>query len=158
MRPILFLQNAIIPSTKLLPQEWDNPEARAMVLAICLQESGLTHRRQIGGPARSYAQFEASGGVRGVVTHYATKDHAQNVLKALDYSLALDYTGILTAMEHNDILTAAFARLLIYTLPHPLPTQFEPEEGWNQYLEAWRPGKPRPETWTECFKTAWEVV
>ena len=53
-----------------------------MLLAIGLQESRLTHRRQIGGPARGLWQFERGGGVAGVLRHAASRDHALSVCDA----------------------------------------------------------------------------
>jgi hypothetical protein len=60
------------------------------------------------------------------------------------------------AMKTNDLLGAIAARLLLYTLPQKLPTGSV--DGWNQYVAAWRPGKPRPETWADNWQTAGRVV
>ncbi len=158
MLPETFLQNALIPALGLLPSRLDSPAARAMVLAICLQESRLTHRRQIGGPARSYAQFEQGGGVHGVLTHPASKPLIKSVLTALDYDPASLEFACWTAIEHNDILCAAFARCLLYTLPDALPAQSNPEGGWGQYISAWRPGAPKPLTWPAFYAQAWATV
>ena len=160
MTPDLFLKNALIPALALLPADQDSPAARAMVIAVCLQESRLTHRRQIGGPARGYAQFEQGGGVHGVLTHPVVGPMIKAVLTALDYdpdSETIEF-DCWTAIEHNDILAAAFARLLLYTLPDPLPVQSNPEGGWGQYVSAWRPGAPKPLTWPELYAQAWTVV
>ena len=46
------------PAAKLLPG-MDSAKARVMLLAIGLQESRFEHRRQIGGPARGFWQFES---------------------------------------------------------------------------------------------------
>jgi len=46
----------------------------------------------------------------------------------------------------------SFARLLLWTLPSALPTTAD--EGWTQYLDAWRPGKPHPATWAGHWATA----
>ena len=63
MTPAQFLRFAIDPALSLLPPVMDTRAARAMIISICLQESRLQHRRQIGGPARGFAQFERGGGV-----------------------------------------------------------------------------------------------
>lgn len=136
----------------------DSRAARAMVLAICLQESRLTHRAQVGGPARGYAQFELGGGVRGVLTHPASRPHIQAVLAALDYTTAASAEACWIAIEHNDILAAAFARLLLWTLPGALPAQDAPGAGWAQYIAAWRPGKPHRETWNAFYDQAWRMT
>ena len=156
MKPELFIRNALEPALALLPVTMDTPNARAMVIAICLQESRLEHRHQIGGPAHGYAQFEMGGGVRGVLTHPASKPHILAVLKELDYTP--DVGECYAAIEHNDILAVCFARLLLYTLPDLLPVRNEPEMGWNQYIKAWRPGKPHREFWNENYAHAWEAV
>lgn len=157
MLPELFLQNALIPALGLLPARLDSPAARAMVIAICLQESRLTHRRQIGGPARGYGQFEQGGSVHGVLTHPATKPLIVPVLAALDYPNALEF-DCWTAIEHNDILACCFARLLLYTLLDALPAENETQKAWGQYISAWRPGAPKPLTWPALYAQAWAIV
>lgn len=158
MKPELWIRCALEPALSLLPPTMDTPPARAMSLAICLQESALEYRRQIGGPARGYGQFEI-GGVRGVLRHPATKPHIERVLEALDYhGEASDTHGCHEAIEHNDVLMAAFIRLNLYWLPNLLPVRGDPEGGWLQYIEAWRPGKPHRKPWNENFANAWEAV
>lgn len=158
MAPETFLQNALIPALRLLPDKMDLPSGRAMVIAICLQESRLKHRVQIGGPAHGYAQFELGGGVRGVLTHPSSQSHIRTVLSALDYDPASDPAACYAAIVHNDILAAAFARLLLYTLPDALPAHNAPGAGWTQYIKAWRPGKPHRETWDAFYDQAWATV
>lgn len=158
MRPETILAQAILPALDLLPVAMSTPEARAMVLAMALQESHLMYRHQIGGPARSYWQMEQGGGVRGVLQHPASAAHIQHVLKALDYAPDADPEACYVAIEHNDILAAAFARLLLYTLPDQLPARDRPDAGWAQYTKAWRPGRPHRETWDAYFDQAWSLV
>jgi hypothetical protein len=156
MTPSLFIQNALNPALLMLPQSMDTKPARAMVIAICLQESRLKHRKQINGPARGYAQFELGGGVTGVLNHPASKPHIQKVLQTMDYDP--NAGECYTAIAHNDILAAAFARLLLYTLPQLLPVRTDPEGGWEQYIDAWRPGAPHRGTWNAFFNQAWTEV
>jgi hypothetical protein len=59
-------------------------------------------------------------------------------------------------MRYNDIVAASAARLLLYTLPQALPVNAA--EGWDQYIAAWRPGKPHPEKWSECWSIAERVA
>ena len=158
MTPEAYLQNALEPALRLLPARMDSRGGRAMVIAICLQESRLKHRRQVGGPARGYAQFELGGGVRGVLTHPATRQYIQIVLAALDYDPTSSAEDCWTAIEHQDILGAAFARLLLWTLPGPLPEPGDAADGWRQYLSGWRPGKPHRGTWDAFYGTAWDTV
>jgi hypothetical protein len=156
MTPFTFVSVGLTPGFALLPAHMDSPRARAMVLAICLQESGLNHRRQIGGPARGYAQFERGGGVRGVLSHSTTAGFAQTVCGHLDIPASVD--AVYTALEFNDPLAVAFARLLLWTDPGALPDQHSDDEGWRLYLRTWRPGKPHPKTWSGYFGVAHSLV
>lgn len=156
MTPELFISIALVPALRLLPPRMDSPAARAMVVAICLQESRLTHRRQIRGPARGFAQFEKGGGVKGVLTHRATSVHITTVCEALSYKPTV--AACYVAIEHNDVLAAVFARLLLWTVPGVLPGRSEPAKGWDQYLAGWRPGKAHPKTWNENYARAWALV
>jgi len=158
MTPEYFLKNALIPALRLLPDSMDSQEARAELLAIGLQESGFKDRAQIHGPAHSFFQMEQGGGVRGVLNHPVTQPLIRSVLDTLEYPLDASPEVCWNAIEHNDILAACFARLLLYTLPYVLPARNAPAVGWSQYTAAWRPGKPRRESWDAFFTEAWEIV
>lgn len=156
MDPDTFLKIAIEPALSLLPEDMASPSAKRFLLAICLQESNLKYRRQIAGPARGWPMFEING-IRGVVNHKSTRQHVINLLAKLGYpdpSKGLDV--IHAAFEHNDALSLAFARLLVYTLPGTLPAS--EADGWSQYLAAWGPGKPHPETWPDNWALASATV
>lgn len=89
--------------------------------------------------------FEING-VKGVLSHRSSRDIAAGLMDVLEYKgYAQRVPELQAAFEHNDMLALSFARLLIYTLPFKLPTTSQ--EGWEQYLSAWRPGKPRADTW-----------
>ena len=162
MTPQRLLKTAIIPAFAELAARGirDTPEARVLVLAISLQESALRHRRQVvaggeeAGPARSFWQFEKGGGCVGVLTHRAVKDHMATVCEL--YNVKATPAGLWEAMHYQDIVAAAAARLLVYTLPFALPVT--PEAGWAQYIEAWRPGKPHPQTWPSAWSRAVAAV
>lgn len=156
MTPETLLRNAIEPALLLLPDSMRRPLAKVEMLAIALQESRCKHRKQIGGPARGYWQFEQGGGVRGVLSHPSSKGHIQTCLTLLDYPLEIDAGGCYAAIEHNDILAACFARLLLWTLPTALPATAQ--AGWDTYIAAWRPGKPHRDTWDSFYAQAQEVV
>lgn len=139
----------------LLPPQMDSLAAKAMLIAIAMQESRWDHRRQIGGPARGFFQFEFAG-IRGVLNHKASKPVIYSVLDRLDYD---HLTGTsYTAIEHNDVLAFAYARCLLWTLPDPLPDSTEVFDGWEQYVSAWRPGRPNKATWGKFFSAAWDLV
>jgi hypothetical protein len=157
---------ATFPAVRLLlPAMMTDPRALAMLIAIGLQESKFEHRRQENfGPARGFWQFEKGGGVRGVLRHVDSRDHALRILRQLRYGHLIEAGGkaktaeVHYALHDNDTLACAFARLLLYTVPASLPSRDDPREGWAQYLEAWRPGKPRPATWPAYFNQAWTLV
>lgn len=141
----------------LLPGRMDTPAARAMLLAIGLQESRFEYRRQVGpGPARGFWQFEKGGGVAGVLKHPISKPLIVPICEHLRYSPTPDVCH--SAIEDNDVLACCFARLLLYTDPSLLPGPKQSWEGWEQYLRNWRPGKPHPETWPKFYREAWQIV
>lgn len=157
MTPEFLIEHAIGPALHILPGRMDSREARAMMIAISLQESGLKHRRQIGGPAHGFSQFELTG-VRLVMKHPATASLVKDVLAALDYEPTENAEFVYVAVEHNDILAMALTRLNLWWLPDPLPNRDSPGKGWTQYIKAWNPGKPRRETFDGFFSDAWEAV
>ena len=167
MTPDTLIDIAIDPALALLPAKMDTPEARAMLIAIALQESGLTARAQIleagkpwwasrPGAARGLWQFERSGGVAGVLGHPATQSIIYLILDELLYPA--DAAIAHEAIAHNDVLACVFARLLLWTLPRPLPKRGDEAESWRQYMAAWRPGKPHPSTWSANYSMAWASV
>jgi hypothetical protein len=149
---------AVGPALSLLPPKMDTAAARAMLVAIALQESDLDHRRQRPGPARGYWQFERGNsttraGVYGVLTHPQTAALARETIVRLDYEPSVSVVH--EAIEDNDVLACVFARLLLWTLPVRLPQPAETELAWKQYLDAWRPGRPHPERWPSRYALAW---
>jgi hypothetical protein len=157
MTPARFLATAIDPALALLPLKMASDQARAMVLAVCWQESKLSARRQQPtGPARGFAQFERDGGVAGVLSHRSSRVAAAKVCQALVVEASVE--AVYRAIEFQDVLAAAFARLLLWTVPDPMPGKFEPEIAWRIYLKAWRPGKPKPEAWPESYAVGWQTV
>lgn len=149
-------QQAIEPAYALLPARMRSPRATVPMLAIGLQESRFEHTHQIGGPAHGYWQFERDGGVRAVLRHPVTKIHAITLCAARGVlaapQLAFD------AIEHDMVLAAGFARLLLYSDPAPLPGLGDEEGTWAYYLRNWRPGKPHPQTWPEMYQNALSFV
>lgn len=142
----------------LLPAPMTSPAAEAFLLAIAMQESGCRTRRQERiGPARGFWQFEQNG-VQGVLSHPRSRPHVALLLEELVYPSTVSPYQLHLAIEHNDLLACAFARLLLWTVPAPLPLGDNPEEAWQQYLDAWRPGTPRPATWAAHYALAWGIV
>ena len=159
--PRTILADAIEPALALLPAGMDTPQARVMLLAIGLQESGLEHRYQVlnggrKGPARGLWQFERGGGVVGVLTHKASRKLAQEVCAHRGVPAA-SYEAW-QALEHDDVFAAAFARLLLWTDPLPLPHVNDQTGAWGLYERVWKPGKPHPDRWPANHRQAREAV
>lgn len=145
----------------LLPARMDTPEARVMLLAIALQESRLRHRWQVlsggrKGPARGLLQFERRGGCKGVVDHPASRYWMHRVCAARGVTFTA--TAIWHAIEHDDVLAAAAARLLLFTDPRRLPDLGDEAGAWNLYMRTWRPGRPHRATWTALYAQALAAV
>jgi hypothetical protein len=149
---------AIPAAYSLLPDEMQSAEATAIVLAIGLQESKFQYRHQVGGPALGFWQFEAGGGVRGVLQHRMTRPIIASVLRSLQYDPGIDEKHAHALLEHNDTLAASFARLLLWTSPQRLYGPNETELAWDLYMETWRPGKPHHATWESNYKEAWRLA
>jgi len=148
---------AVEAAFQLLPATLDSREARVVLAAIGFQETSYATRIQYNnGPARSYWQFENGrlAGINGVLTHRASAEMAKQVCKAR--GVAPERMAVWKAMETDDTLGAAFARLLMYTDPFPLP--FTAAEAWEMYANRlWRPGKPHPEKWPQSWAFGLDV-
>lgn len=157
MTPVQYANNVVIPAAlKMLPERMDSPEARAMLVAIGLQESKFEARVQgNGGPAHGFWQFEHGGGVVGVLNHAASKSLISSALLTLEYDFASQTSY--TAIVHNDILACVFARLLLWTDPKALPKVGQREYSWNYYLNLWRPGLPHRSSWDAYYDEAWAI-
>lgn len=135
---------------ELLGDKYCSPEAEQMMAAIAFQESNFIYRKQLNGPARGLWQFERYGGVKGVMTHPSSAAMAARCCAKM--KVAFTSEAVYMALEKNDILAAAFARLLLYTDPRPLPAGMQ--EGWDYYINNWRPGKPHPDRWLFSWESA----
>ena len=149
---------AVDAAFQLLPVKMDSRLARVIHAAIGYQESKYKVRIQHGnGPARSYWQFENGrlAAINGVLNHQSTAKLAKEVCKAC--GVAPERMAVWKAMETDDVLGAAFARLLMYTDPFPLPDNSA--EAWEMYAERlWRPGKPHPDEWATSWAFGLECV
>lgn len=156
----VIVQEAINPGLKLLPAQMDSDAARVMLLATGLQESRFKYRFQtvkgqpyVKGPAKSYWQFEVGGAVKDVMQRATTRQHCIDLCAAR--AVAFDPRAIHSAMEEDDILAAAMARLLLWTDSKPLPNlDASHEDAWQCYVRNWHPGKPHRDTWDEFHAQA----
>lgn len=144
-----FPKDAVNESYKLLPLKMDSHFARVNQAAIGQQESGYLVRRQYGnGPARGYWQFEEGGGVKGVMEHKSSAEIARSVCHARGVPFVR--RTVWEALETDDVLAAAFCRLLMWTDSGKLPTN--ESDGWAMYARTWRPGRPHPDKWPASWK------
>lgn len=147
----------------LLPLPMDTPEARVMLVAIGLQESRLIHRRQLvgnpprpAGPAKGLWQFERGGGCKGVITHPASRYWMHRVCAAR--AVGFSAIALWHAIERDDVLACAAARLLLFTDPRRLPALGDEAGAWALYLRTWRPGKPHRGTWAAMYAQTMEYA
>lgn len=152
----------LLQGLEYMPAKYTSIPARAMLLAIAKQESDFQYRIQMGkddlqwwhssGPARGYWQFEKNG-IKGVLSHHATGNDLFPLLAMLDYPR--DAYVIYDAIAYDTVLACIMARMLLWTYPAQLPHQNDPEYGWKQYMELWRPGKPHKDKWDESWAFGW---
>lgn len=156
MTPKFLLTNAIRPAFALLEAQGVHSDIKAelMVLAIAGQESSWGYRRQVGGPARSFWQFEEGGGVAGLFAVVPAK------LKFVceQCLVPFDRATVFEACAWRDVLAAAMARLLLWTDPAPLPDIGDVQGSWNYYERNWRPGMPHPDYWPGVYGTSVGLV
>lgn len=156
---------AIDKAFSILPAKMDTRLARIQLAAIGFQESKYLARRQIikkdgklvpEGPAASFWQFENGrlAGINGVLTHASTSSTAREVCSLC--GVPPERMAVWERMQVDDVLGAAFARLLMWSDSGRLPTS--ESEGWAMYLRTWRPGKPHPETWPQSYASALKAV
>lgn len=154
--PAQLLEHVIPQAMALLLQRMDTREARVMLVAICLQESGLADRRQgtdsNPGPARGLPQFEENG-VLGVMNHVASRDIARRVANAR--GVIFNTRAIHRAMETDDVLALAFARLLLWTDRGALPALGDVDTARDYYLRNWRPGAANTAPGLAGIKARW---
>ncbi len=161
--PDVFLREVVNPALEYLPKHLTSDKAKVMLVAICLQESGLNARRQHGnGPARGLAQFELGsklkgGGVWGVFKHHMSHEMLRQLCH--DHDVNFEPFAIWSMLEHNDMFAVGVARLLLWTDPKPLPEVDDEAGAWVLYADrTWRPGRPHRSKWAENHRKAREVV
>ena len=117
----------------------------------------MHYRTQMGGgPARGLWQFERDGGVAGVLRHHRTREIAKDLCWRC--GVAATVQAVYHSLDRDDILAAGMARLLLWTLPDALPGRDQADVAWDQYVAAWRPGKPHRKKWDDNYARAWDAV
>lgn len=166
MTPREIRNGPLAEALLLLPAKMTSPEAEVMTLAIGLKESRFEQRRQLvgsppkpTGPAKSFWQAEQGGGmVAGLLRYHDAR--VRDVVHGLCAvrGVAPAARDVWNAIEHDDVLAAGLARLLLYTDAAKLPKLGDVEGAWQLYLRTWRPGKPKPDTWPALYAKALEAV
>lgn len=142
MSPRELRNGPVAEALLLLPAKMTSPQAELMLLGIGLQESELKHRRQHGnGPARSLWQAEQGGGMVAGLLGFHNQD-VQDLARGLCAvrGVPAQPRAVWEAIEHDDVLAAGLARLLLFTDPAKLPGLGDEEGAWQLYLRTWRPG------------------
>ena len=152
----MSIRPAIEEAYSLLPAKLNSREATLMQLVIQRQEDPELRRYQLvkrtpktleenivseqwaKGPARGWPQMEQGGGVKGVLGHPATGVLAAKICDHFD--LIASAGSVWRNLETNDVLAAAFARLLLWSDPKPLPSIGDAEGAFQLYLRTRRPG------------------
>lgn len=120
------------------------------MLAIGFQESRLCAPYQYwDGPARGLWQFEPAG-VAAIFRHHRTVRPAVLLCKKRGMDPFANF--VCDALAHDDVLAAAFARLLLWSSPFAMPAR--QAEAWEQYKRLWRPGKPDRQRWVTSWNAA----
>lgn len=152
MTPETCVKEVIEPAFALLPARMDSLQARVLVLAIMVQESGLEVRLQKPhGPAHGLPQFE-KGGIGGVLRH----PRSTTFVKGLCSKFGIPFTveAIYAELLKNDIFSAALARLLVWTSYLPLPAFGDSKSAFGYYYSLWKPGKPDDKRWITSYAAA----
>lgn len=159
MTPSEFNHTVLTPGLAFLRQHVPSMplgrDVQVLMLAIAGQESNWSARVQGGGgPAHGFWQYERAGGVRGVLTHPATKLLIGDIciilkLKPLEWPV---WTQM--AKPEGDTLSVCMARLLLWTDPAPIPACEDYDATWDYYERNWRPGKPRRDAWDAILEAS----
>jgi len=163
MTPVKLLQEVVLPGLGYMSSvlghntgpTTDGP-AQVMLMAIVGQEAAFQYRLQIGGPARSYWQFEKGGGVAGVMRNATTGKWARSVCAALD--IPSDENTVYEAMAWSDHLATSMARFNLWLAPGALPAVGREDDAYNYYVRQWAPGKPDKSRWHPNYEAAMQAV
>lgn len=157
MKADLFYTRIVKPTLFLMSELIDvkvSAEAAVLTMAIAGQEGAWRYRRQNGGPARSYWQFEKMGGV--IELFQKTPKQLTKLCDYLDIPFVLP--DVFEAMAWNDTLGCAMGRLLLWQDPRALPEIGSKDAAWAYYLRNWRPGAPHPDAWSVNYDTTVAAV
>jgi hypothetical protein len=150
MSPRNFMLRVIEPGLALVPGYMACDQSRVLLMAIAGQESNWSARAQSGdGGALGYWQFQQDG-VAGVLDGVASGAVLRSIIATLD----VPQTSVWSALQYNDPLACAVARLCLWNDPAALPAIGEIDGAWDYYVRNWRPGKPDRSRWDAAYATA----
>ncbi len=135
MTPRQFHDLCVMSGLSLLPPVMTSPEARVLLVAIAMQETGLVTRSEVGGSAFGFYQFMEIG-VDGVFSHAETGHLAADVAKVLQIPIDENFYE---AVRWNDHMGTVLARLNLWPDPAPLPALGQEMEAFRYYERIWRP-------------------
>lgn len=161
---VKLLEDLIRPVHAGLQQEFGvpgTPEAECLSVAIKVQETGQTIIRDQGdpnviGPATGLWQFERMGGVAEILEDGKTGPIAHELCRRAGVAPRPDPVWRFFTTAAADELACAFARLLIWRDPAPLPPMLPSaeQEAYEYYDRRWRPGAKRRPAWTTSWRSA----
>lgn len=118
---------------------YNTRDASRLLYAIGLQESEFQHRKQIKGPAKGFFQFEPIACLEVI-------NRDKPLLE--QHKLPTNHRDLYNVLQWSEVGMILSARILLYYgSPYRLPKKHETEHAWQNYLKAWRPGKPRLGDW-----------
>lgn len=154
MTPRQFHDLCVIPGLSLLPPFMTSPEARVLLVAIAMQETGLMTRSEVGGTAFGFYQFMVIG-VDGVFANGETGHLAVDVAKSLQIPVDENFYE---AVRWNDHMGTVLARLNLWPDPAPLPAIGAEAEARNYYARIWRPKIVAVQRWPAAYNAAISCV
>lgn len=141
------------PALALLPESLSGREAEVLLLASGLAASGFQTRRDARGPGRGYWRALPDGVmVGGVLRAAQTRDLAVAVCDARQVPPIAE--RVYSALEHDDLLAAALARLLLWSDPAGLPSLGDEAGAWACYQCHWAVDEAARRDWPAHYQRA----
>lgn len=150
-----FYAQVLGPAAAMDPIKALRSEASDVTLmAFAGHESNWTLFRQIPlGPGRGPWMLGLVT-TMDVLLNDATKTMAAAVCSVFQVDPGSAYSQFTTNLP----LAYAFARLLLWADPNPLPIVGNSDECWTCYTRVWRPGIPHQDTWASFYAESLAVV
>lgn len=149
------LNNKVIKPVMLeLPAKMSSDSVTLQMMVTAKQESGLNARWQTGnGIARGLWQMEQPTVNLVMINKNSAgylRTFIEQKLKMPMYSTSIIYD----ALDKDDFMACAMARLLYWDDPNPMPKVGDLNGAWQYYLRIWRPGAPDFTRWQSAYAEA----